>query len=190
MSRTNKLVDYDILAQALSSLGTDVVPAELEGIAYGFVCLHDARQSETIWAKFLLEEFQDILDDPKYVSFLTMLGTLFRNCQAALEADDLTIQLCLPDDDASLDARIHALGAWCKGFMYGLGLAGKPQVLQLPDIQEALGDLSSMIDIAYDPDDVQEDEKDYAELVEYVRMVPFMIFQQRETPKPIQETIH
>ncbi len=189
MSYEVKLVGHEVLTQAMAEIDTDLVASEVQGIAFGFVCLKDMRQAEMVWAKFILDEFQEVLEDPKYIPFLEMMGHLFRGCQADLFSGEYGITLCLPDDETAFAARAAALSAWCKGFMYGLGIAGKPEVLNTEDIQDALSDLSEMIDLDYDEQDELQNEAAFVELIEYVRLVPVMIFQNQAAEQK-EETIH
>lgn len=190
MSDLVKCINYEQIAHMMDHLQTDIMPAQLQGVAYAFVSLK-GQHSEKIWAKFLLDEFEDILDNPQWTAFLEILGDIFRSAQSSLNADDFNVSLCLPEDDAPLSIRLEALGAWCRGFMYGLGLADKPEVLNEPDIQEALNDLSALSNIASDSDDSEQDEVDFHELVEYVRLIPVMIYQHQHHATELRDqTIH
>lgn len=189
MSHQIELVTFYDLCQHMLDIKTDLHPAELQGIAFGFICLNDMHQAERLWAKFLLEEFAEILDDPSHVPFLEMMGRIFRGCEAEIFGSDYSITLCLPADDTPMELRTEALSAWCKGFLYGLGVAGKPECLETPDIQDALLDLSSMLNLAYDEEDEEDNERAYVELVEYLKLVPLMILQEQASEQR-EETVH
>lgn len=190
MSEKIELVSYESLEKSMANIKTDIHPSELQGVAYGLVCLNDIKQAQNLWAKFLMDEFADILDDQAYIPFLDKMGQIFNGCESDLLLSDYGIYLCLPNDSASIAFRAKALSHWCKGFLFALGCAGKPQNLESPEIQEALLDLSSMINMEYeDEDDDESNERAYMELVEYIRLVPIMILQEQLLEKT-EETIH
>ena len=182
-------MDYQHLQEQLTKFGHDLVPAELQGMAYGFISMKGEKEAQALWARYLMEEFQDHIDNPDYTGLLYMFGQLFTDAQNSLESENFAINLCLPDDDHELHTRVEALGCWCKGFMYGLGLVGEPEALKEPEIQDALNDLTKMMGLAIDPSDPEEDERAFHELVEYVRLVPAMIYQHTQ-PEQKEETVH
>ncbi len=59
------------------------------------------------------------------------LKSLFDQSRAVLEAREMEFEPLLPPDEATLDERVEALGAWAQGFLYGFGAAGpfKPGTL-------------------------------------------------------------
>lgn len=182
-------MNYQHLQEELSKFGHDIVPAELQGTAYGFVSLKSGKEAQALWARHLMEEFQEHIDNPDYTGLLYMFGQLFTDAQNSLESESFAINLCLPDDEQELHKRVEALGSWCKGFMYGLGLVGEPETLSEPEIQDALNDLTKMMALALDPSEPEEDERAFHELVEYVRLIPAMIHQHAQSEKK-EETVH
>ncbi len=122
------------------------------------------------------------------------LQQIFPGANPDVEAEAVFRQLCaktksdlddscfafsplLPDDDQPVDRRIEALGEWCQGFMLGLSLGGLQQTEQLsPEAQEILRDLAEMGQAgSYQLDGDEQDERSYAELVEYLRTAVLLL---------------
>ena len=184
-------IEYHELADTLAELHPDLAPAEMQGVALAFLCLEDEKAAKIHWAEFIFDEFHEPLEQEALKSKVLGFSELvFKDCDKALHSPDMSVHLCLPDDDQPLDERVEALSAWCRGFMFGLGMAGHPESLKDEEIQEALGDLSKMTDLTMDKDAPQEDEDAYIELVEYARIIPIMIQQHVLDNKPQAVTVH
>jgi uncharacterized protein YgfB (UPF0149 family) len=92
----------------------------------------------------------------------------------------------LPSDDTSLQERVNALGAWCDGFMVGFA-AGymHPDSALTAEAREILGDFGQFAEISEDGAELtDQDEVDFMELVEYVRMAAITLFQQLGAAQP------
>ncbi|HET6725597.1 MAG TPA: UPF0149 family protein [Gammaproteobacteria bacterium] len=86
----------------------------------------------------------------------------------------------LPGDDEPIDQRAAALRLWCRGFLYGFGLAFAPgHSAPLPDeAGEVLGDFSEIARQELAAEDGSEaDEAAYTEIVEYVRVGVQLVFE-------------
>ncbi|MDM8562059.1 UPF0149 family protein, partial [Candidatus Marithioploca araucensis] len=76
----------------------------------------------------------------------------------------------LPDNDIALPERVQALGGWSEGFLYGLGLTNL-ETENLPDnSEEFVNDVLSISRIASTPDENEENEESYMQLVEYIKV--------------------
>ena len=95
------------------------------------------------------------------------------------------MQLELPDDDAPLGSRIAAMADWCQGLIFGLGASGLTDETSLSkDCQEYITDviqISQIDDIELDAAD--QDESNFAELVEYLRMGLFLLYGELQPPE-------
>jgi uncharacterized protein YgfB (UPF0149 family) len=99
--------------------------------------------------------------------------------RAALEAGEMGLELLLPDDGAPLRERGQALADWCKGFLFGIGLAGAALHRALSaDAREVIGDLTELSRLDADEEDNEGSEAAYAELVEYVRVGVLLIHEE------------
>jgi uncharacterized protein YgfB (UPF0149 family) len=97
--------------------------------------------------------------------------------------------MLLPDDECAIDQRAAALGAWCQGFLYGLGSSRLGDTAKLPgEAGEIVRDLMEITRVGVDGRDSQEsNESAYAELVEFVRVGVQLLFEDlaplREPPR-------
>ncbi len=96
-----------------------------------------------------------------------------------LFAENLEFQPLLPDDDEPIQARLAGLGGWCAGFLSGFGAAVEVSERELPDqVGEVLRDfinISGLDEESYEDDGSEENEQDYMELFEYVRVGSILV---------------
>lgn len=170
-------VSFDELSNTLLPLGTVNSPSELQGLLCGKLC-GGARLTEVSW---LLEavEFLDFSNAPDE-KVRHLLTRLFHATRLQLHSE-LGLRLMLPDDDSDMGERIAALGQWCHGFLTGLGTTGARENLS-EEARDTLQDLAAIVHITADDED--EDEHDYMEVTEYVRMAATSLFYEFSTELP------
>ena len=112
------------------------------------------------------------IDAPGAAPVRAVLQQAWEHTTESLDASECTFDLMLPDDEEPLVQRTAALGSWCHGFLAGLGLAGVGDHHKSlsGDAREFLDDVQEMSRIESDPDEDDEAEAAYAELVEYLRV--------------------
>ncbi len=159
-------VSFAELDQVLQSTGSAVAAAEGHGALCGALCAANDYTLER-WIEEVIPEESEAFDD----SAREALRLVYDDTRRALREDQMEFTPLLPDDDMTLDVRAVALGSWCQGFLYGLGLSGiDPQEKLSGDVQEVLADLTHIGRATVDVDALEEDsETAYAELVEYLR---------------------
>ena len=161
-------IDFDRLANALAPLGVLNSPSELHGLLCGKLS-GGARLSEVQW---LLDavEFLDFTQapDPQIRDLLTEVYLVTRQQLRG----DFALKLLLPDDDELISTRVTALSQWCHGFLTGFGSVENSNRQLDEDAQDMLRDLAAIVQIQIDDeeDDVNN-ESDYMEVTEYVRMI-------------------
>ena len=124
------------------------------------------------------------------------LGELATEVMAAINAQNFTLQLFLPDDNCPLNERGAALVQWCEGFLSGLGIAGLLEFdLLSAEGREVIQDLYKICRL--DVDDLAEEGEDeesaFMELSEYVRMGAILLheeFQQTGTSGENTRILH
>jgi len=161
---TSSLAFNDV-AQALAAGGSSVHAAEAHGCLCGALCVRRGLK--------LSDWLDEILPDS-----VTLPGgdgplqDLFEQSAAELAAPDMEFDPLLPDDDASLDERVEALGAWCQGFLYGFGSAGQAgRPAPTGEVAEVLADFAEISRagaVGMEPAEIEEDA--YVELVEFLRV--------------------
>lgn len=147
--------------------------SECHGVACGLLCMqHDS----TFDAYISMLNTLEILDEPT-TGFSATLEDLFVSSREQLADDNMGLTLWLPEDTEILEERTMALAQWCNGFLAGLGGGGKNALTTLSeDASDALNDLVEISKAeVLNTKESEEDENAYAEIVEYVRIVVYMI---------------
>lgn len=162
----SQLPTYDETTAVLKPLKTDA--SEVHGMACGFIAGKVSNRGLAQWQHLLLGVEEDI----------DTLNQLFEATAKQLSANNFTLQLLIPDDDASLSDRTKALTSWCKGFISGLGEAQQHSKQYDDDeIQEILGELDQISRASYQKlEDTAENEQDFFEIQEHVRLSALFIF--------------
>jgi uncharacterized protein YgfB (UPF0149 family) len=156
---------YSEFERVLRAAHAVTEPAEAHGSLVGALCAVDAYDFDDWLSEFLPESKLD--DDTE-----ATLRALYEETSESLAAADLRFELLCPDDETPIDQRTQALGLWCNGFIYGLGVNGGKDPQQLPgDAGEIVRDLAEIARASVDAgDDEEVNETAYAELVEFVRV--------------------
>lgn len=165
---------HDELERSLVAAGSGVDGPEAHGCLCGALCIEDAFPAAE-WAAELLPDDAE----PEAAAALTgLLEDIRGQTRAELLGGEMELRLLLPDDDLALQDRVRGLAAWCAGFLYGLGRSGQLDSLT-GDLQEILQDFSEISRAAVTPGEGGEKaERDYAELVEYVRASVQLAFEE------------
>lgn len=147
--------------------------SELHGLLMGIVTVAQAPTGEE-WQHIL----QQLAFEPLSDEALQLLTDEGEDAAAALEDDTLDYMPMLPDDQHLLEERVQALADWCNGVVLGFGLASG----QLrPDEAELLQDLQEVAAVEFESSDDDEDgEAGYADLLEFVRLIPVSLALGRE----------
>jgi uncharacterized protein YgfB (UPF0149 family) len=148
-----------------------VSTSELQGALCGLLCL-DSQANRMSWHKNL---FDDIHPDEDELLDLT---ALFDDTVQALNSLDFDFQLSLPEDAAPIASRLTAMSDWCQGLIYGLGISGLTDDTELSaDSQEYIADVIKIGQISHeDIEESDEEDNNFEELVEYLRMGLFLIY--------------
>src|SRR5690242_15263051 len=113
--------EFTDLKQILTSAGTVCGPAECHGTVCGVLCA--GVDGDEAWLKHLLDEASG--GDAGLKACRRELMALRDLSRGLLQAGTLEFAPLLPDDETALAERTAALGEWCQGFLYGMGLAGE-----------------------------------------------------------------
>jgi uncharacterized protein YgfB (UPF0149 family) len=166
--------DYEQVQQVLIQAHSLADAAEAHGTLAGCLCATVAYRFED----WMLE----ILPDGADSAATGVLFELFRSTSVDLGEAQLRFAPLLPDDEEPIEARASALGAWCQGFLYGLGTSALSDATQLPgDVGEVVRDLTEITHVAADSaESLESNEGAYAELVEFVRAGVQLLFDELE----------
>ncbi len=179
------LPDYDQVNDALQGVPSEFNAAEFHGQLCGLLCTFDRLELHD-WLMVSMPEC-DPLNLPPATHELFQV--LLDDSQAALSSEDFGFQLLLPDDTASLAARLEALANWCQGFLFGISHAGVQDIQALPgELPEIVEDFLNIARAEnLELENEEEDEAAYMELVEYVR-VGVQLFREELRVQPDDNT--
>ncbi len=152
-------------------------PSEVHGLLCGLACGDEPDYRDWRGQLLCAPDADGVLEQ--------LFGT---TCQQLLDAE-LGFHLLLPTDEAPLRVRTPALGAWCRGFISGLGQAmlASDALARWPSHwREVLNDLDKIAQLGRENSepDTEEDEVAYAELVEHVRLCVLLMRQNRTDADP------
>lgn len=163
------MTPFDQLAAAFAALQIPLHPAEWHGLMAG-AGAGGARTPEQVLALLEAELAAEVIEAGVRRAFAAIAA----DTAAELTRIDCGFQPLLPDDDAPLAARVAALAAWCQGFLAGIGQGGAARTLGA-ETSAALGDLAAIGCADTELEGGEDEERDYAELVEYVRAAALLI---------------
>lgn len=183
--------DIDTVQTALQHVRSEADAAEVHGLQCGMLCARGELDSEAWWAQSMPEIARG---DVQAMEGRELLLDLFEATRGDLNDPVLDFPLLLPDDNASIQVRVEALGHWAGGFLLGLSLGGLNDLNALP---EELADFTSdLIKITrtdeFELTGSEEDEEAYTELVEFVRMGVLMFAEEVHPTKapPRDQPLH
>ncbi len=163
--------DFDQVADLFLIEGIDLPPSQWHGCIVGLL-VSGLRADELLGAMgHALQE--SITGDLMIASEQSAKASL-----RALRDPNYGFSPLIPDDDDELELRSEALASWCEGFLQGFaaGVAGSDQIST--DAAEILRDMAQIARLEVDStSDIDEQESDFIELVEYVRVVVLNLYQ-------------
>lgn len=175
--------NYERLEASLARARSELDAAEAQGLFCGLLCA-SGRVNEAQWLGEVFEEGIDTRNTA-VEECRRELNRMADALNTSLYSGEMDLELMLPDDDASLAERTEALGSWCHGFLFGLGLGGIHQEeIRSPEVRELLQDMGEIARLSLDGEEgSEEDEAALTEIVEYLRVGVLYI---AETLQPMQ----
>ncbi len=186
---------YAALRQLIEHLEHDAhfTAAALHGLWCGRISAGESADSPPGWVytlRVLTGEEQGGLENPTLESAFQKMREY---AMGDLQQEDFSFELWLPEDDAPCSTRLSALADWCRGFLEGLvSVKGDKLDALSDDSRELVQDLMEIGDVDTDLDESEQDEREYLELVEYVKVAVLNIhldnrMDQKTAPRP---TLH
>lgn len=193
MSETNLsdiTLTYNTVDDALIKANAIADASEAQGTLCGMICVSGTGDLNN-WLSHIFGEEKD--SDNLYVPESDKILTLLHDkTVSALTENNYDLELIMHSDEESLDTRIEDLINWCQGFLYGLSAAGLTDIKKLPE--EASEILQDMLDISkagYDQEaDEEENEEAYTEIVEYIRIGVYVIYNTFNSMENSTNTVH
>ena len=161
-------LDYEGIGGRLHALGVSGSAAESHGVLCGLLCGRGYVDSG-YWITELRRA--DGVKDRAPDSPAAELTELHSETVRRINDPEFDFRLLIPDDAEPLIRRADALGEWCQGFLYGLGLGGARGDTGLPEsVTEITHDLAEISKATAAAAGSEEDESSFVELVEYIRV--------------------
>jgi uncharacterized protein YgfB (UPF0149 family) len=166
--------DYKMMSLLLQGNHVSQSPAQVHGLLTGQLCSGVVTPDA--------EDLGGLMEQPQHLVPVVckLIERMLGETTEQLAHFDYEFHPLLPSDEASLQDRVNALGSWCDAFMVGFA-AGymRPDSALTAEAREILSDFGQFATISDDGQDLSDqDEVDYMELVEYVRVASITLFQQ------------
>lgn len=183
---------YDDLSALLVRLEVPIGASEAHGLLCGLLSAQPSSVAKRVWLSELLEAASlnpgtlgGRVDDVK------TLDAWFSQVLESLHDTDLNFNPLLPEDNVSVPERTRALGDFCAGFCYGVGLgtAGRSNGKLPEDTAELMKDFNEIDSTASSSMD-DADEEALNELSEYVRVGVLLISEELQPVAATENRIH
>lgn len=184
--------DHATLDAALRRCGASCDAAQTHGLLAGRLATGGTAAGFD-WLNQVLEGTAE--GDALRAECERLLGELFQATYRQLAERQSGFEPLLPDDAESTAERTVALARWCEGFLNGLVCRDHADALKArlaaEPLAEIIRDLLQLTRATVADDaDAETDESAYAEIVEYLRVVAQLAFEElaefRETGAPAE----
>ncbi|BFM09472.1 UPF0149 family protein [Halioxenophilus aromaticivorans] len=174
---------YEPLDSLLTNYGSIMGASEYHGLLVGAIC---CGADETTW----LALAEDNLDLPEATpESLTVAGKeMYAVFNKQLAERDFQFQLLLPPVEVELSLSARCLGEWVTGFLAALGEQGVRADKLTEDTKELLNDMAAIAQISIEGD--SGSDQDFIEVVEYVRVAVFSLFEELTQGGEKAPTVH
>jgi len=171
------VIDYSDLEAALSRCGS----TWNAGQAHGLLCSRLALAGGEGASRWLAQVLADTDPENEFrAECETLLGALCTATWQQLAERQSDLRLVLPEDDDPVQLRADAMGQWCEGFLHGLVSEKHGDELRARLAGDPLSDIiKDLLEITRaSADDEDESESAWAELVEYLRVIAQLTYEE------------
>ncbi|EDN70815.1 conserved hypothetical protein [Beggiatoa sp. PS] len=165
---------YDPINNALQHVGALMDAAEAHGILCGILCTSQSYE-EDVWLRHVLSD--TAIEDGLVIQSQQQLLLLKKYTLEQLNSVNDEFMPLLPGDDTPLPQRVQALGGWCEGFLFGVGLTGIDTKSLPNEVKDFIDDVISISRIA-PIENNEEYEADYMEIVEYLKVGVITLYEE------------
>jgi len=185
-------IQFDELLEVFGRLEVPISVSESHGLVCGLLSSQGSSSAKTQWFTQLLDAadiqagtLEARADD------LKTLDSWFGQVVKVMNDPDISFNPQLPGEHTSPAERVRALGDFCAGFCYGVGLgaAGRGNKPLPADTAELINDFNE-IDSTVSNDVDGADENTLMELVEYVRVGVLLIHEELRPVSIIDNQVH
>ncbi|MBI2791459.1 MAG: UPF0149 family protein [Gammaproteobacteria bacterium] len=179
--------DFDTLEHRLIAANTPFSPAYIHGMMVGLLCVASGVPQSS-WLRIQTEM-------PAIAEQATtgeLFNSLFLLTLKQLQDVNKVVLLMLPGEDLPLSYRLEALSSWCEGFLEGFALEhlSKEKLASLPLVEEVLLDFEHIKEIAFDVNETEENEKDFTEIIEFIRVGVLLVHAECKQEKISHQLLH
>lgn len=161
--------DYADLADSLHGAGIATSAAEAHGIITAALCA--PRPPE--WQRLLFGRDAAAVSP----SLRSQLGSLYEQTAQQLLGIEFDFVPMLPV--ATLAEQVEALADWCRGFVLAMEAAGIDAAKLPGEAGEFMRDAHEIAEAEIDDDEAEEaQEREYAEIVEYLRVGVQLVYEE------------
>lgn len=176
---------FEDLAHELGALGVLLSPSEVHGMFCGRLVM-----GELLAGQKLLSVAEEFLETEAFDEIAELIEELYQFCAGQIQQTGLEFTPLLPEDFNPISYRTEALAQWCQGFLHGLSQAGLSKNLKFSDdAKETLEDLAAISQLKGEDAD-SDDEVNFFELVEFVRVVVLVLHMELGQPETTRPTLH
>lgn len=175
MSNIKQLPPFDDMASVFSAAGIHTHPSYAHGVWLGMIS-GGVNCSPKAWVDVVIGK----PDSWNHLSTPVqhMLLALAESSVEQLGDSHYVLQILLPDDDEELEERLLSLGEFCEGFSQAFtNYSAEHGDLLDADAAEALSDIRQVKELSLELSHGPEDEADFMEVLEYVRVGICLIHQ-------------
>jgi len=183
---------FDDLSALLGRLEVPIGASEAHGLLCGLLSAQPSAMAKRVWLTELLDAAAVTPESLKErVGELKAVDGWFSQVLESLNDPELGFTPLLPEDSAALRDRTRALGDFCAGFCYGIGLgtAGRGNGRLPEDTTELINDFNEIDSTATSNVD-GADEETLNELCEYVRVGVLLIHEELQPIAATDNRIH
>lgn len=173
-----QVIDHNELDDALERCGSGWNASQAQGLLCSRLSVTGAAGAR----RWIAQIMSDVADDaPERNACEQLLDNLCSETWRQLGERQSEFQLLLPQSDDLAAVRADAMGQWCEGFLHGLVTEKHSEGLKKRLAEEPLADIiKDMLQITratVDDDDDNIDD-DFSELVEYLRVVVQLVYEE------------
>lgn len=175
---------YAGLTKLLTETGHFITPAELQGLLWGITATGAKKQD--------FPDLPIILGEGEVTEPITLaVEGLKEMIIKEFNEEIVTATLLLPSDDDPLVERLNALIQWGNGFLSGFGLIKRDKPLP-KEVLEILADIDAItqLKIEIKPEDEPRSERDYMELIEFLKVAPLLVASELKDNLEKSQTVH
>lgn len=184
-------MNHQQVLQAINEHDFTATASELHGLITGLVAGGMFKGSNDY-----LEHMSEM-----YNNGLTIKGSLKKaadsmadSVYSQFEAEDMSFNPLLLDDDELLSDQAEELLNWVQGFLVGFGLNKRDLKTASNDVREVIDDFTNITKLDTEMEDSNENQADFYEIIEFIRVSAVLVHQEFgkhvNNPQNESKTLH